>query len=359
MSNSPWRACRRRRRLGPVLLLLTLNASVAVAETTPTAETVILLQPTTASPVVRRCLARIRDELAADRFRVVLAESGAVSEPGTVIENPARSGDDGTTLALFGDPQAGEAELSIVRRAAGRTAVRWATVVIDDPDRMEDVLAARALELLRATALELSIGNTRAPPPQKPPEPGPPVEVRSPAPAAVVREAPTVMATMGVAIWSGLEGPPAAVMPVGRIGVRLTDWAWARVSAAGLGSRPRVDAASGSATVSQNVALAELAVVFRPGRRLQPMLSLGAGVLDVAVVGTGTAPYEGREPQRWSAAFDAGAGVALAVWSRASLVTEVHGLIASPHPVVRFANTPAATIGYPSLIYTLALQVEL
>jgi hypothetical protein len=40
-------------------------------------------------------------------------------------------------------------------------------------------------------------------------------------------------------------------------------------------------------------------------------------------------------------------------------VTEVHALIASPRPVVRIADTDTATIGFPSLIYTLALQVEL
>ena len=89
------------------------------------------------------------------------------------------------------------------------------------------------------------------------------------------------------------------------------------------------------------------------------MLSLGAGVLNVAVVGTGTAPYEGREARQWSAAFDVGAGVALAIGSRAALVSEVHALMASPHPVVRFADTNTATIGFPSLIYTLALQVDL
>lgn len=342
-----------------MLFLVTLNGSVAAAETTPAAEPVILLQPTTASPGARRSLARIRDELSADRFRVVLADSGTSGETGTLIEKAARDGDDGTTLALFGDPEAGEAELCIVRRAGRRTAVRWATVVVDDSNRMEEVLAARALELLRATALELSIDSERPPPPQKPPEPRPAVEVSPLASPAAAREAPIFVATMGVGIWNSIQGPPAAVVPIGRVGVRLSDWAWARISVAGLGSRPRVDVADGSATVSQNVALAELAAVFRPRRRLHPMLSLGAGLLNVAVVGTGTAPYEGREARQWSAAFDAGVGVALAVWSRAALVTEVHALMASPHPVVRFADTNRATIGFPSLIYTLALQVDL
>ena len=158
-------------------------------------------------------------------------------------------------------------------------------------------------------------------------------------------------------MWSSVEGPPPAVAPVGRVGLRLSEWAWARVSVAGWGSRPRVDTPYGSAALSQTMALFEGAAVFRRGKRIRPTLSLGAGVLHVAVAGTGAAPYEGREPQRWSAAFDGGVGVAFAVGSRAALVTELHALVAAPHPVVRFADTRAATIGYPSLILTLALQV--
>jgi len=88
-----------------------------------------------------------------------------------------------------------------------------------------------------------------------------------------------------------------------------------------------------------------------------PFVSIGAGALNVAVSGRGEGQYEGRAPQRWSAAFDGGIGVALVVRSRAALVTELHALVAAPHPVVRFADTRAATIGYPSLILTLALQV--
>ena len=340
-------------------MLLALNGSVAAAESTAAGEPVILLQPTTASASVRRILARIRDELSADRFRVVLAAAGTSGETGTLIEEAARDGGNGTTLVLFGEPEAGETELCVVRRAGRRTAVRWATVPVKDPDHMEEALAARALELLRATALELSIDGERAPPPEKPREPSATVEVSPLAPPAVARAAPVVAVTMGVGIWNSIEGPPAAVVPIGRVGLRLSDWAWARISAAGLGTRPRVDRAAGSATVSQSVALGELVVAFRPRRRLHLMLSLGAGVLNVDVVGTGTAPYRGREARQWSAAFDAGAGIALAIGSRAALSTEVHALMASPHPAVRFADTNVATIGYPSLIYTLALQVDL
>lgn len=333
-------------------LLLALDGSDAAADTAPAGETVILLQPATASPALRRSLARIQDELSADRFRVVLADASAPADKEELIESAARDGEDRTTLAVFGDPAAGETELCVVRRAARRTAVRWATVAGDDPERMPQALATRALELLRATALELSIeGERPAPeaPAARPLIDAPP----TPAPPAAAR----FVAAMGVGIWNSVDGPPAAVIPVARIGMRLSDWAWVRVSLAGLGSHPRIATTDGSATVSQSLALAELAAVFRPDRRLHPILSVGAGVLDVAVAGTGAVPFEGREPQRWSAALDGGVGVGIGLGSRSALVAELHALVAEPHPVVRFVNVRAATVGYPAVIATLALEV--
>jgi hypothetical protein len=222
---------------------------------------------------------------------------------------------------------------------------------------MPQALATRALELLRATAFELSIDGERAAPPHNP-APLRPLDVPSAsAPPISARVAPRVVVAMGVGIWNSVAGPPAAVIPTGRVGLRLSDWAWVRAGLAGLGSRPRVDTADGSATVSQTLALAEVAAVFRPEGRVHPMLSVGAGALDVGVLGTGAGPFQGREPRRWSAAFDGGLGIGVGVGSRSALVAELHALVAEPHPVVRFVDVRAATVAYPAVIATLALEV--
>ena len=349
-----------RRLFGParlaasMTLLLLLEGPRATADTAPGADTVFLLQPAAASPAVRRSLARIADELSADRFHVVLADRDTAGGPGPVIESATRAAEAGTALVLFGDPDTGQAELCIVRRSDRRTVVRRATVIADDPERMPDALARRALELLRATALELSIGIEPAPGPKAPEHSESDVRPNVSAPAA---PSAAVTVDLGVATWASIDGPPPAVAPVGRVALRLSDWAWARITAAGLGTRPSVETVYGSATLAQTVALAEAVAVFRGDKRLRPFASIGAGALNVAVSGVGAGQYEGRTPQQWSAAFDGGVGVALVLRSRAALVTELHGLVAAPHPVVRFADTRAATIGYPSVILTLALQV--
>jgi len=351
----------RRGATAVIVLLAALACSRAAAQTAVSAETVIVLQPTAASPAVRRSLARIRDELTADRFRVVVADASPDGDAQTAVAGAARDADAdiGTVLTLFGDPEAGRAELCVVRRSARRLAVRRAVVVADDPERMPEALATRALELLRATALELSLDSEQASRAQHPLAPREAVvPARLTAPGAT-SETSGVVATMGIGVWTSVAGPPPAVAPVARVALRLSERLWARVSVAGLGSRPRVETPHGSATLAQSVALAELAAVFRGDKRLRLTSSLGAGAVNVAVVGTGVAPYEGREPQQWSAAFDAGLGAACAIGARAALITELHALIASPHTVVRFVDARAATVGYPSLMWTLALAVTL
>jgi hypothetical protein len=333
-----------------------LASSAAAADAAP----VIVLQPTTASAALRRSLARIRDELSSDKFHVLLAEPSAATDPGTIIEKAARDPADGTVLAVFGDPETGVAELCVVQQTGRRIAVRRATVAVDDPQRMPEALSARALELLRATALELAIDSEGTGPRQGTPAPNPTIEPAAhlAAPPAVAQDG-AVAVDLGLGILHSINGPPPAVIPIGRIRLRVSSWLAARVSVAGLGSRPHVDSRYGSATLSQSLALLELAGGFRSGTRVRVTASVGAGALNVNVAGIGAAPYEGRDPQRWSAIFGGGLGVALAISTRATLATELQALVASPHPVVRFVDTRAATVGYPALLLALTLQVTL
>ena len=359
MSRRPRKPVGHPRWLGSLLfLLLMLGTSRARAEAGRGGETVILLQPTNASIATRRSLARIRDELSADRFRVVWEGSDPTDDPRPVIESTGGDSDPEAIVVLFGDPATGQAELRIIHRAGGRSAVRRAAVIVDDPEQIAQALASRALELLRATALELSLPTKRAPRAQEEPPAAVPA-AKSPSSGAPASEVSVASVEMGLGVWKSIEGPPPAVIPVGRLGLRLTARSQLRLSVAGLGSLPVVSNVYGTATVSQTMALLELGLALGSDQRIQPLLSLGGGVLNVAVAGTGDTPYEGLKSRQWSAAVDAGAGLAVALGSRAALISEIHALLASPHPVVRFIDTKAATIGNPTLMFTLTLRVAL
>jgi hypothetical protein len=339
-------------------LIFLLFSPALVADAPRPEGVVILLQPDAASPAARRSMARIRDELLADRFHVIEVDSTRAGEPGAIIEQDARDLGADNLVTFFGDPDTGHLELWVMERAGGLTAIRQAIVTVAEPERMPEVLSARTLELLRATALELSIKIAR----ERQPLPAPDSVAagqrgQSPAPSlSSGRGILTIDA--GMAVVQSVAGPPTAVAPLGRVQVRLSDWLMARLSLTGLGTRPRVETANGSAELSQTIGLFELGVGFRNDQRIRPTLSLGAGLLSVGMVGSGKSPYEGREGRQQSAVFDAGLGGAVALRSRVALAVELHAFLASPHPEVRFLQTRAATIGYPSFVLLLALQVE-
>lgn len=331
--------------------------SVTVSAAGRASDPVIVLEPTNASEKTREALRRIRDELTADRFDVVVAAASTAAEPGAMIEAAPQGADRGAIIVLFGDPATGQTELCVVRRGNGRTAVRRA-VIVGDPETMPERLSSRVLELLRATALELSIDDGAGP--ARPAVPDPPAPSESPAgPASPPgSEEPAVLAVdAGMAVIQNVEGPPPLLVPIGRVRLGFTSWLHARFSAAGLGTRPEVETSYGSATVSQSFLLLEVGTVLRPDELIRPMWSVGSGVLHVNIDGTGTSPYVGESAEEWLAAIDVGLGLALAFRSRSAAVVELHTLVALPHPVIRFADTNAAALGYPSLILSLALEI--
>jgi hypothetical protein len=332
--------------------MVSLLFAAGVARGAPAAtDLVILLEPADASPATLRSLRRIKDEVSADRFEVVIA----TPETATSAVSATWNGSRGALILLLGDPSTGRAELCVVSRTNKRTAVRRA-IVTDTPETMPEVLASRALELLRATALELSL-DSPAPPKSAEPRPRPPDEVRPAAPAPTAEEPTPVLVDTGLALIQSLNGPPPSLSPILRLGVRVATWLDVRASASGLGTRPRVESPYGSATVSQSFLLLELATQLTRRGALRPMASVGGGLLHVGISGEGTPPYVGRDAHQWAASIDGGVGLALPFRSHAALVAELHCLLASPHPSVRFVDIKPATIGYPSLMVTLALRV--
>jgi hypothetical protein len=340
-----------------LVALVTFFFSVTVSAAGRASDPVIVLEPTSASEETREALQRIRDELTADRFDVVVAAASTAAEPGTMIEAAPQGTDRGAVIVLFGDPATGQTELSVVRRGNGRTAVRWA-VIVGDPETMPERLSSRVLELLRATALELSIDDEAGPARPAAAEPATTSESPAGPTSRTGSEEPAVLAVdAGMAVIQNVQGPPPLLVPIGRVRLGLTSWLHARFSAAGLGTRPEVETSFGSATVSQSFLLLEVGTVLRPDQLIHPLFNVGSGVLHVNVDGAGTSPYVGESADEWLAAIDVGLGLALAFRSRSAAVVELHTLVALPHPVIRFADTNAAALGYPSLILSLALEI--
>jgi len=340
------------RRPVPALLaglcLTVLGAGAARAAPLPSGR-VTLLDSTGSGPTARDCLTRIRAELVAGGFEVSLIDAGSHTDPISIARLMEQQEGAVATVALVGEPGQPRAELWILDRIGPAPEVRRVPASSEDRGQLPEVLAIRTIEILRASALEVLVESQRR-------AAAPPVVAEAaPAPPPAPPRARTFGLEAGVSLLDSLGGAGPAALPLVRCRALLGDWLFARVTAAGLGSRPRVETSAGSAAIDQSLGLVELGLGLRPGRRLRPTFALGGGAFHFASEGVGTFPVRGVQAARFTGAAAAGVGLLANVTGELSFAFEVHGLVAFPHPTVRFFDLEAATLGFPALFASLTM----
>src|SRR5262249_47572353 len=159
----------------------------------------------------------------------------------------------------------------------------------------------------------------------------------------------------GSMLQSSNIGP--ALLPLVRIERAFGDGMLVRLSAAGLGAPARVTTAPGSsADVTQSLLLADACWRFRAGRRVQPLLSAGAGAVRFPAAGPGARPaYAAAGGTRWSAIADVGGGTRLSLQRRLEVGVEIHAFLAEPYPTVRFIGTEVGRAGHPSVMASVTV----
>lgn len=354
------RGGRHRRHAGRLAAVVVLAASVVgrnVARAEPAH--VILLQPATASPGARRCLTLIREELLGGGFEVEIVDPGPVRDPFSLAESMQAQHRAVATVGLVGDPEVGRAEIWILDRTGGKAEVRRLPAPSEEPGRVGEVLAVRTMEALRASALKLLVeGSRQSPAPAPTPAAAPPrptpIEARCP-PVGPAPRRRVVALEAGVSLLiSSAEFEPAFVPQAG-LRVVSAGPLLARLTLAGLGTRPRLETARGTATIDQELGLVELGAAFRRDRLLSPVITLGGGALHVRTDAQGVGPYVGRRDARWAALFGIGAGLVGALGRQLAVALEAHLVLAAPYPVVQFAELEAAQMGRPAAWLTLSL----
>lgn len=348
----------------------------------------LLLRSARPAPVATEALVRLRGELTAAGFQVEVADAPTGPDAQAAIDRAAAAANVDAVVAILGDPARETAEIHIVDPLTGKTIARQVPVPAGG-DRGAEVLAIRALELLRASFLEVALGSSphtraasrvparasaaptsagtssspaehagaatdRPPPPTEVPRPTdtPPGEVgRIPA----SRRKPLFAVELGGVVLGSAEGMGPAILPVVRAEARLGGRWLGRLTLAGLGTRARVSSGVAAADVAHSFGLIEVALPFRADRRVQPFLSLGAGGLRVTAEGRTTWAYQGKHDGLWAALVDAGAGLRVGLGARLQLAGELHAQGAYPHPVIRFLGTTLAEEGRPTLVAGLSL----
>jgi hypothetical protein len=142
-------------------------------------------------------------------------------------------------------------------------------------------------------------------------------------------------------------GIPASFLPTVRVATGIRGPWLARVSLGGNILGVQINAAAGSATIREELAIADIALapVNRTGVWV-PVFSLGVGALHLRAEGRAVPPFESRVADAWAFAAEAGVGLAVHLVDPLALVGEARAAIVAPRPVVQIGNEEAANTGF-------------
>ncbi len=220
-----------------------------------------------------------------------------------------------------------------------------------DRGRGSEILAVRAVELLKANLADFW-APAASPPPTPPPPPSPPPT--PPAPESEHKPRPPFAsglgAGLGVGILESFGAMGATWSPNAAVSYGWPRGLSVRATFAGLGPAAAFSASNGSVDVEQELALLEIVKTWWPGSALVPLVSVGSGAQHVHVAGTGNPPYQGHTSDHWSLVTTVGAGLAIPIVSTLSILVQARALAAWPSAVVQVVGADVARVGAPSLL---------
>jgi hypothetical protein len=323
---------------------------------------VVLLEAPDNAEAATEVLARVRGELTAAGFEVVLLPVSVEGDPSTISETSARELLPAAVILVLERPAEGtepqRIELWLSDRLSRRTFVQSLPVETDEAGRGYRRLAVQAVELLKARLAELAVTKEppKPPPPHEPPKPPPPKPPPPPEPPGVEGRL-----AGGVTLFQGFEGVETsyslrvsggAGFPAGAIGGApfVVDLG---ASLNAFGSRSTVHAAGGKATVDQALGTIDLSLRFDRGAMFQPLLVTSAGLYTVGVEGSGDSAHVEHDDRTWSAFTAVGAGLWLRPSHAFALELEAEVGRAWAKTVVRIDREDVAETGSPLLLLSL------
>ena len=315
------------------------------------APTVVLLSIAASSDVTTEAMARVNGELKAAGFEVAVVPSGG-DDARRELESAAHDHNAIAAFAIFvrsTERGTSVAEIWVSDRIRQKLVIQDAVLHDTDRGRGSEILAVRAVELLKASLADFW---TSAPAPA----PAPSVEPQAQATARDSARPPRRPFASGFGVGVG-------VGVVESFGAMRETWSpdatasygWPsgfslRATFVGLGPAVALSATRGSASVGQQLALLEAVKTWWPGAAIVPFVTAGAGAQHVRVVGAGDSPYQGHTWDGWSLALAAGVGLALPLVSSLSFVAQARGVAAWPSAAVDVAGTEVGRVGGPALL---------
>jgi hypothetical protein len=258
------------------------------------------------------------------------------------------------SFSLARAPGGGAAvDVSLTDRLTRKTSTRRIEADAATGELAPATLAIRAVELLRASLVELGAPGEPAP------ERVPVAVERLVAPLRDERPRRPVVGN-AVAIAAGVlvggEGLAPAAVPVVRASVAVAARWGLRITVAAPSIAETVGTSAGSASIRQELAAADVVVALRPREdvRIVPYLAAGAGVFHLHVRGASAGPpFVGRSDDAWAALATAGLGLALRLGARTAIVLDAAAVVTAPGAAVDVGGAIVARAGRPSELVTL------
>ena len=349
-----------RARRALVAFAMAALVSVVGARASAEASRVVIVRARGADALVARTEVRLAAELRAAGFVVEERAVDSATDARRVVDDETNDGAFATIL-LQRAGNGTATDIWVADHVTKKTVVR--RIGGGAGDGAERVLAMRVVELMRASLVEPLV----LPPPNEAPAPtAPPSDVATWALVERPATAPPGSDRTSVAIGAGVAALYASSSlgfswaPSLDVDFAVCSICRARALVLGPAFGARVDGSQGSATVRQELAILELAIEPSLGVRwMRPFVALGGGVYHLDARGSARAPFVDAHGDAWAAIASGGAGVRLRLSGAASFALGARALVAFPRPVVAFASDTAASAGRPSILGTLALEVDL
>jgi hypothetical protein len=340
-----------------VVLAACIFAGAKGVHAEPSRSRVAIVRTSASDRLLREASTRLRAELRDAGFDVVEVER-APGDPREEVEQAEGTTDAFATVAMNRTTSGAAADIWISDHVTGKTVVRRLRVGAEP--NAAAVLAIRALELLRASLLEVA-----APAPEAPVPGVAPADVMSWVEPMLPSRAPHLTGPFrgtllgaGALALHGLRGVGLAIGPTLRISHPVHGPLFARLSLAGPLVGPEITRAEGKASVRQEFAALDLGWASNAAP-LGAFAWLGIGAFDLHVTGSATGPYRSKSEGVLSLLGMAGLGGVARASERVAFTAEVMVLGLVPQPVVVIANQDAGRAGAPSLGLSLGIVVVL
>lgn len=294
-------------------------------------------------------LTRAAGELRAAGFVPVMADAA----PGEAPRATFKRVDASAVAVISVDPN--DAEVWVEDRLTGKISIR-PTRVASAPPRAASDVAIEAVELLRASLIELTVRSRDAFASKPPPAAVAFAEAALPtSPREVERGAFRFGA--GAAAFAGFDPGSIHFAPMIFAGLASRAGLGGRLRFVGPGAGPPLDAPGGTVSWSPWLLAAGPSYEGSLSKRWWLRGSLDAGIFHLSAEGDLVEPAQSRSGSTLDAVFLGGGALGFALTDEVSLTLGLELLVTAPPPTVEVGGETIATVGRPWLLVPIGLEI--